>query len=162
MHRLDKDTSGLMIVAKTNKAHINLSNQIKERKVVKIYTALIRGILKEDQATIDMPIGRSLNDRKKMAVRKDGKKAITHIKVEKRYDKYTLIKVHMAQIGYPIVGDEIYSNGKNEFGIHGQMLHSTILEFMHPITGEKMHFESELPKYFRDIIDKLDKQIKQN
>ena len=174
MHSLDKDTYGLMIVAKTNKAHINLSNQIKERKVVKIYTALIRGILKEDQATIDMPIGRSLNDRKKMAVRKDGKKAITHIKVEKRYDKYTLIKVkidtgrthqirvHMAQIGYPIVGDEIYSNGKNEFGIHGQMLHSTILEFMHPITGEKMYFESELPKYFRDIIDKLDKQIKQN
>ena len=161
-----------MIVAKTNKAHINLSNQIKERKVVKIYTALVRGILKENQATINMPIGRSLNDRKKMAVRKDGKEAVTHIKVEKRYRNYTLIKVkidtgrthqirvHMSQIGYPIVGDETYSNGKNEFGVHGQMLHSTILEFMHPKKKEKMHFESELPEYFKNIVDKLNEQIK--
>ena len=161
-----------MIVAKTNKAHINLSNQIKERKVVKIYTALVRGILKENQATINMPIGRSLNDRKKMAVRKDGKEAVTHIKVEKRYRNYTLIKVkidtgrthqirvHMSQIGYPIVGDETYSNGKNEFGVHGQMLHSTILEFMHPIKKKKMHFESELPEYFKNIVDKLNEQIK--
>ena len=167
VHRLDKDTSGLIIIAKNDKAHINLSEQIKERKVNKIYTALVRGVIPEDEATINMPIGRSKTDRKKMAVRKDGKEAITHITVIKRYKNYTLLKVkiytgrthqirvHLAEIGYPVVGDEVYSNGKNEFGVHGQMLHSTSLEFVHPITGEKLHFEAPLPKYFKEILDKL-------
>ena len=168
VHRLDKDTSGLIVIAKNDKAHINLSKQIQDRKVKKIYTALVRGIIPEDTATIDMPIGRSNTDRKKMAVRKDGKVAITHIKVIKRYEKYTLIRVkidtgrthqirvHMAEIGYPVVGDEVYSNGKNEFNVHGQMLHSTSLDFVHPITGKQMHFEAPLPKYFIDILNKLD------
>ena len=172
VHRLDKDTSGLIIVAKNDKAHINLSEQIKNREVKKIYTALVRGIIPENEATINMPIGRSNVDRKKMAVRKDGKEAITHIKVEKRYNGYTLIKVkidtgrthqirvHMAQIGYPVIGDEVYSNGKNEFNVHGQMLHSTILEFKHPITGEKMHLEAELPEYFKNILKILDERDK--
>ena len=172
VHRLDKDTSGLIIVAKNDKAHINLSEQIKNREVKKIYTALVRGIIPENEATINMPIGRSNIDRKKMAVRKDGKEAITHIKVEKRYNGYTLIKVkidtgrthqirvHMAQIGYPVIGDEVYSNGKNEFKVHGQMLHSTILEFKHPITGEKMHLEAELPEYFKNILKILDERDK--
>ena len=154
VHRLDKDTSGLIIIAKNDKAHINLSKQIQDRKVKKIYTALVRGVIPEDTATIDMPIGRSKTDRKKMAVRKDGKEAITHIKVLKRYRNYTLVKVkidtgrthqirvHMAEIGYPVVGDEVYSNGKNEFNVHGQMLHSTSLDFTHPVTGEEMHFEA--------------------
>ena len=168
VHRLDKDTSGLIVIAKNDKSHINLSKQIQDRKVKKIYTALVRGIISEDTATINMPIGRSNTDRKKMAVRKDGKVAITHIKVIKRYEKYTLIRVkidtgrthqirvHMAEIGYPIVGDEIYSNGKNEFNVHGQMLHSTSLDFAHPITGKQMHFEAPLPKYFEDVLHKLD------
>lgn len=168
VHRLDKDTSGLIIIAKNDKAHINLSKQIQDRKVKKIYTALVRGVIPEDTATIEMPIGRSKTDRKKMAVRKDGKEAITHIKVLKRYRNYTLVKVkidtgrthqirvHMAEIGYPVVGDEVYSNGKNEFNVHGQMLHSTSLDFTHPVTGEEMHFEAPLPGYFKDIIDELD------
>ena len=168
VHRLDKDTSGLIVIAKNDKAHINLSKQIQDRKVKKIYTALVRGIIPEDAATINMPIGRSSLDRKKMAVRKDGKEAITHIKVIKRYEKYTLIRVkidtgrthqirvHMAEIGYPVVGDEVYSNGKNEFNIHGQMLHSTSLDFVHPITGKQMHFEAPLPKYFEEVLNKLD------
>ena len=168
VHRLDKDTSGLIVIAKNDKAHISLSKQIQDRKVKKIYTALVRGVIPEDTATIDMPIGRSNTDRKKMAVRKDGKEAITHIKVVKRYEKYTLIRVkidtgrthqirvHMAEIGYPVVGDEVYSNGKNEFNVHGQMLHSTTLDFVHPITGKQMHLEAPLPKYFKDILNKLD------
>lgn len=168
VHRLDKDTSGLIVIAKNDKAHINLSKQIQDRKVKKIYTALVRGVIPEDAATINMPIGRSNTDRKKMAVRKDGKVAITHIKVIKRYEKYTLIRVkidtgrthqirvHMSEIGYPVVGDEVYSNGKNEFNVHGQMLHSTSLDFVHPITGKQMNFEAPLPKYFEDVLNKLD------
>ena len=168
VHRLDKDTSGLMIVAKNDNAHINITNQIKNHKIIKIYTALVKGNIEENEATIDMPIGRDEKDRLKMAVRRDGKEAITHIKVIKRYGNYTLLKVkidtgrthqirvHMANIGHPVVGDEVYSNGKNEFGVHGQMLHSTILEFKHPVTGEKMHFEAEVPEYFKEVIEKLD------
>ena len=171
VHRIDKDTSGLLIVAKNDKAHIDLSNQIKNHEVTKIYTALVKGNIEEDEATIDMPIARSQNDRKKMAVRKDGKEAVSHLKVEKRYGKYTLIKVkidtgrthqirvHMAEIKHPVVGDEVYSNGKNDFNVHGQMLHSTILEFKHPTTGEMMHLEAPLPEYFKDVLNKLDKEL---
>ncbi len=168
VHRIDKDTSGLLIVAKNDKAHLDISNQIKEHKITKIYTALVKGNISENEATIDMPIGRSNNDRKKMAVRKDGKEAVSHIKVIKRYGNYTLIRVkidtgrthqirvHMAEIGHPVVGDEVYSNGKNEFGVHGQMLHSTILEFVHPTTKEKMHLEAELPMYFKNILKAME------
>lgn len=167
VHRIDKDTSGLLIVAKNDEAHIKMSEQIKKHEVKKIYTALVRGNITEDEATIDMPIGRSQSDRKKMAVVQNGKKAVTHIKVISRYGKYTLlrikidtgrthqIRVHLAQIGYPIIGDEVYSKGKNEFGIHGQMLHSTILEFNHPITGKEMHLEAPLPDYFQNVLKQL-------
>lgn len=168
VHRLDKDTSGLIIIAKCDEAHINISNQIKEHKVTKIYTALVKGNIAEDTATINMPIGRSKQDRKKMEVRADGKEAITHIKVIKRYGDYTLLKVkidtgrthqirvHLSKIGHPVVGDEVYSNGKNKFGISGQMLHSTVLEFRHPISNKKMHLEADLPEYFINILKKLD------
>lgn len=167
VHRLDKDTSGLIIVAKNDKAHINMSEQIKERKVKKTYIALVRGNVPEEEATINMPIGRSTKDRKKMAVTKNGKQAITHFKVLKRYSKYTLleikietgrthqIRVHMAEIGYPVVGDAVYSNGKNEFGIEGQMLHAYKLEFMHPITNKHMELTAPLPQYFEEILKKL-------
>ena len=168
VHRLDKDTSGLLIIAKNDRAHINMSNQIKNREVKKIYIALVRGNVNEEEATINMPIGRSTKDRKKMAVRKDGKEAITHFKVLKRYSKYTLlevkidtgrthqIRVHMSEIGHPIIGDMVYSNGKNEFGVIGQMLHAKSLDFKHPIAGKDMHLDAELPQYFKDVLDKLE------
>ena len=169
VHRLDKDTSGLLIVAKNDLAHINMSNQIKDRQVKKIYIALVKGNINENEATINMPIGRSTKDRKKMAVRKDGKEAVTHFKVLKRYKNYTLlevkidtgrthqIRVHMAEIGHPVVGDMVYSKGKNEFGVEGQMLHAKSLDFKHPITGKEMHLESKLPKNFEKLIAKVDR-----
>lgn len=170
VHRLDKDTSGLLIIAKNDKAHINMSNEIKNREVKKVYIALVRGIVAENEATINMPIGRSNKDRKKMAVVKNGKEAITHFKVIKRFDKYTLlevkidtgrthqIRVHLSEIGYPVVGDEIYSNGKNEFGVHGQLLHAKSLDFKHPITGKDMHLEAELPVEFKNVLKKLEEE----
>ena len=168
VHRIDKDTSGLLIVAKNDKAHVNLSEQIKAHKVKKTYIALVRGVVRENEATIDMPIGRSKTDRKKMAVCKDGKNAITHIKVLKRWEYYTLlqvnietgrthqIRVHLSYIGYPIIGDYTYSNGKNEFGVVGQCLHAQKLEFKHPTTNKIMELEAPLPEYFQEIIQKLD------
>lgn len=168
VHRLDKDTSGLIIVAKNDKAHIGLSEQLKNKEIKKTYIALVRGNIQENEATIQMPIGRSTKDRKKMAVTKKGKEAITHFKVLKRYGKYTLlevkietgrthqIRVHMAEIGHPVVGDMVYSNGKNEFGIEGQMLHAKQLEFKHPITQEEIKLTAPLPEYFEEILGQLE------
>ncbi|MBR3721030.1 MAG: RluA family pseudouridine synthase [Clostridia bacterium] len=167
VHRLDKDTSGLLIIAKNDEAHLKMSNQIKNREVKKIYYALVRGVVPENEATINMPIGRSTKDRKKMAVDKNGKEAITHFKVIERFSKYTLlevkidtgrthqIRVHLSEIGYPVVGDEVYSNGKNEFGIHGQLLHAKSLDFKHPITGKQIHLEAELPEEFMNVLKQL-------
>ncbi len=168
VHRLDKDTSGLLIVAKNDNAHVKMSEQIKNHEVKKTYIALVRGVFKENEATINMPIGRSNTDRKKMAVVKNGKEAITHIKVLKKYEKYTLleinietgrthqIRVHLSYIGFPVIGDYTYSNGKNEFGVIGQCLHAKALDFKHPITKKDMHLEAPLPQYFQEILDKLD------
>ena len=140
------------------------------KEVKKIYIALVRGIVKENEATIDMPIGRSSKDRKKMAVDKKGKVAITHFKVLKRFEKYTLlqvrietgrthqIRVHLAEIGHPVVGDYTYSNGKNEFNVEGQMLHAKSLEFKHPITGKLKHLEAPLPEYFEEVLKKLNQE----
>ena len=171
VHRIDKDTSGLLIIAKNDTAHVNMSEQIKNHEVKKTYIALVRGIIKENEATIDMPIGRSTSDRKKMAVNRNGKNAVTHIKVLKRYDQYTLvevnietgrthqIRVHLSHIGYPIIGDYTYSNGKNEFGVEGQCLHAKSLEFKHPITGKEMKLEAPLPQYFQGILNTLDNRM---
>ena len=167
VHRIDKDTSGLLIIAKNDAAHINVSEQIKNHEVKKTYIALVRGNLKENQATINMPIARSTKDRTKMAVSKKGKEAITHITVLERFDGFTLlevnietgrthqIRVHLSQIGYPIVGDFVYSNGRNPFGVEGQMLHSSRLEFVHPTSGKKMNLEAKLPEYFENVLKEL-------
>lgn len=170
VHRIDKDTSGLVIVAKCDNAHLAISKQIQERTVTKTYIALVRGNIKENEATINMPIGRSMQDRKKMAVTKKGKEAITHFKVLKRYDGFCLlelkietgrthqIRVHLAEIGHPIVGDMVYSNGKNPFGVKGQMLHAAKLEFVHPTTHQKVTYEAPLPKYFINVLETLDQK----
>ena len=166
VHRLDKDTSGILVVAKNDKAHINLSEQIKDHKVEKTYIALVRGIVKENEAKIDMPIARSPKDRKKMAVVQGGKRAVTNFKVLERFpkDNCTLlevkietgrthqIRVHLSEIGYPLIGDEVYSNGKNKWQIKGQCLHSKSLKFKHPITGKEMYLEAKLPKYYEDLL----------
>lgn len=170
VHRLDKDTSGILIIAKNDKAHINISEQIKNHEVKKTYIALVRGIVRENMATIDMPIARSNKDRTKMAVSKNGKNAITHIKVLERFKGFTLlevnietgrthqIRVHLSEIGYPIVGDYVYSNGKNQFNVVGQMLHSMRIEFKHPVTNKQMKLEAELPEYFKEVLTSLRKE----
>ncbi len=167
VHRIDKDTSGLLIVAKNDTSHLTLSNMIKNHEVKKTYLALVRGNIKENEAKIDMPISRSKNDRVKMAVDRSGKNAVTYFKVLERFGDYTFIevqietgrthqiRVHMSQIGYPIVGDYVYSNGKNPFGVEGQMLHSSKLEFKHPITGKDMTLEAPLPEYFEEVLEIL-------
>lgn len=170
VHRLDKDTSGVLIVAKNDNAHICISEQIKNHETEKTYIALVRGIVKENEATINMPIGRSNKDRKKMAVTRDGKNAITHFKVLNRYEKYTLleikietgrthqIRVHLSHIGYPVVGDYTYSNGRNDFNVEGQMLHARRIKFKHPETKKEMEIEAKIPEYFQKILDELDKK----
>ena len=168
VHRLDKNTSGCIIVAKNDKAHIALSNKLKNHEIKKTYIALVRGIIKENEATIKMPIARDKTDRKKMAVDKNGKEAITHFKVLGRFEnKYTLleinietgrthqIRVHLSHIGYPIIGDDVYSNGKNRWNIEGQCLHAKSLDFTHPITNENLHIEAQLPEYFKQILEEL-------
>lgn len=174
VHRLDKDTSGIIVIAKNDKAHINLSEMLKNREVEKTYLALVRGIVKENEAVINMPIARSKVDRKKMAVQKEGKEALTKFKVLKRFyeNEVTLlevkietgrthqIRVHLSKIGYPIIGDEVYSNGKNKWNIKGQMLHAKALKFKHPITGKKMELEAKEPRYFEEIIKKCEKEEK--
>ena len=172
VHRLDKDTSGILVVAKNDKAHINMSEQIKEHEVEKTYIALVRGIVKENEASINMPIGRSEKDRKKMAVKKNGKNAITHFKVLERFPKHNCtlleikietgrthqIRVHLSHIGYPVIGDEVYSSGKNEWNVKGQCLHAKSLKFKHPITNKEMFLEAKIPDYLKNIIEDMEQE----
>lgn len=168
VHRLDKDTSGIMIVAKNDAAHIALSQQIQSKTAVRTYLAVVRGNIKTDSGTIETQIARDKNDRKKMAVVKEGgRDAITDYEVLERFGKYTLvrcklrtgrthqIRVHMEYLGYPLVGDPKYSPMKTPFAIKGQALHSHTLEFTHPRTGERMKFEAPLPEDMHKIITRL-------
>ncbi len=168
VHRLDKDTSGIMIVAKNDAAHIALSQQIQSKTAQRTYLAVVRGNIKTDSGTIETQIARDKNDRKKMAVVKEGgRDAVTDYEVLERFGKYTLvrcklrtgrthqIRVHMEYLGYPLVGDPKYSPMKTPFAIKGQALHSHTLEFTHPRTGERMKFEAPLPEDMHKIITRL-------
>ena len=169
VHRIDKDTSGLIIVAKTNKAHEILGEYFKNHSIKREYIALLCGVLPHDTATIEAPIGRDEKNRLRMTVTpNNSKRAVTHLTVLKRYKEYTLVKarletgrthqirVHTKYIGYPVYNDPVYAN-KSE-GDFGQFLHSYSMEFIHPITKEKMYFKREVPKYFQDFLDKLDEE----
>lgn len=169
VHRIDKDTSGLIIVAKTNKAHEILGEYFKNHSIKREYIALLCGVLPHDTATIDAPIGRDEKNRLRMTVTpNNSKRAITHLQVLKRYKDYTLVKarletgrthqirVHTKYIGYPVYNDPVYAS-KSE-GDFGQFLHSYSMEFIHPLTKEKMYFKRDVPKYFKDFLDKLEKE----
>lgn len=171
VHRIDKDTSGLLIVAKNDEAHIHLASQIKEHSFTRIYNAILYGTFKEGTGTIDLPIGRHPKDRKKMAVtEKNSKNAITHYTVLNSFKDYSLvelkletgrthqIRVHMSKLGHAVIGDPLYApnGGKNRFGLIGQCLHARVIGFIHPKTGKYMEFSSELPDYFNSILSKLE------
>lgn len=175
VHRIDKDTSGIIVVAKNDNAHKKLSSQFKEHSITRKYIAIVKGIVKKDTMDIDLPIGRSEKDRKKMAVtNKNSKNAVTHIKVLKRFYNSNLtlveatletgrthqIRVHMAYMGYPLLGDSVYGKKDSKFKINGQVLHAKTLGFIHPTTNKYVEFDSNLPKYFEDLIEILEKKEK--
>ena len=171
VHRLDKNTSGLLVVAKTDAAHLSLSKQIETKTARRQYLALVDGNIKEDEGQIEEPIGRNPKDRKTMAVVKDGRYALTLYKVLERFGKYTFveytlktgrthqIRVHSKFIHHPVVGDSEYG-GSNEFKLKGQLLHAYKLTFNHPITGEEMSFTTPVPDYFQAVLDALRKRAR--
>ena len=165
VHRIDKDTSGLMLVAKNNEAHQVLADDFKNKRVERKYIALVKGILQNNNIVIDAPIGRDEKNRKKMCVTdKNSKHAVTRVKVLKRYDKYTLIecvletgrthqiRVHMSSINHPILGDELYNNNKCPFKLQGQTLHAKTIGFIHPTTKEYVEFEAPIPEYMEHLL----------
>lgn len=170
VHRIDKDTSGLLVVAKNDFAHQSLAAQIKEHSARRTYETVVRGRLRDDEGTVDAPIGRSRRDRKKMAVVSDGRDAVTHWQVIARYAGWThvrcvletgrthQIRVHMAHIGHPVAGDPLYG-GRDELSVGGQCLHAKELELVHPRTGERMVFDTELPDYFKKVLTKLENRV---
>ena len=167
VHRIDKDTSGLLIVAKNDRAHLCLSAQLKDHTLARTYEAVVIGTLKEDRGTVDAPLDRSPKDRKKMAVVPGGRRAVTHYEVLARYPGYThvrcrletgrthQIRVHMASLGHPVAGDTVYGPAKQKYDLQGQCLHARELTFLHPADGRKMHLKCELPGYFTDFLNKL-------
>ena len=170
VHRIDKDTSGLLIVAKNDFAHASLAEQIKEHSFTREYEAVVFGNLKDDSGTVDAPIGRNPNDRKKMCVtQKNSKNAVTHYTVLRRYRGYTHIKcrletgrthqirVHMAYLGHPVAGDKVYGVKNEKLSFEGQCLHAKKIGFIHPRSGEYIEFDSSLPEYFSGFLNKLEK-----
>lgn len=170
VHRIDKDTSGLLAVAKNDFAHMMLASQLKDHTMARTYEAVVCGILKEDKGTVDAPIGRHPSDRKKMCVTdRNSRAAVTHWEVVRRYKGYThvrchletgrthQIRVHMAYIGHPILGDTVYGRKKPELGQSSQCLHAGALSFRHPRDGRPILVLAELPPYFREVLDKLEK-----
>ncbi|MBQ4561762.1 MAG: RluA family pseudouridine synthase [Clostridia bacterium] len=175
VHRIDKNTSGLLMIAKTDEAHLGLAEQIKEHSFERVYEAILVGNLKDDCGTIDAPIGRHPEDRKKMAIVKDAREAVTHYKVLERFPGYCYvefrletgrthqIRVHSKSVGHPVLGDTLYGAGKTKFELQNksiieeQCLHARTVGFIHPVTGEKLSFTSDLPEYFDTLLTKLRK-----
>ena len=168
VHRIDKDTSGLLIAAKNDNAHLKLSAQLSDRSLSRVYEAVVRGSFREDRGTVDAPVGRHPTDRKKMAVTdKNSRAAVTHWEVIARYRGYThircrletgrthQIRVHMAHIGHALLGDHVYGAPSPDKGLEGQCLHARELKFIHPRTGEPVHLATGLPPYFLDVLKKL-------
>ena len=168
VHRIDKDTSGLIIAAKNDAAHLSLSSQLADRSLSRVYEAVAVGNFKDDSGTIDRPIGRHHVDRKRMAVtQKNSRSAVTHWEVIARYNGYThirchletgrthQIRVHLASIGHPVLGDMVYGRKKPEKGLEGQCLHARELKFIHPSSGEPVHISTDLPLYFLDVLKRL-------
>lgn len=172
VHRIDKDTSGLLVVAKNDDAHVKLSKQIEEKTCKRTYYALLEGVVKEDEGVIDTFIDRNKKDRTKMAVSSSGRRAITNFKVVKRYKEHTLcefnlqtgrthqIRVHAKHIGHPVVGDTVYGYKNQRFKLNGQLLHAIKLQFIHPRTEKLVSFDAPIPDYFLNILEKLDKKEK--
>ncbi len=168
VHRIDKDTSGILMIAKDNNAHNSLAHQLKEKTTKRVYVAIVHGRLKEEQGHINAPIARNPKDRLKMAVVMGGKEAVTHYKVIKAYKNYSIvelrletgrthqIRVHMAYIGHPLLGDPVYGKKNEKIKHDGQLLHAKLLGFNHPRTGDYMEFDSQLPEYFVEIIQKIE------
>lgn len=172
VHRIDMNTTGVIVACKNDKAHQSLSEQLKVHSITRKYVAIVHGNIKEDELTISGTIGRSLSDRKKMAINvRNGKPATTHVKVLERFGQYTYIecqletgrthqiRVHLSSINHPLVGDDVYGRKKEEFKLQGQTLHAKVLGFIHPRTGEYMEFEAELPDYFKKLLDKLRNRV---
>lgn len=171
VHRIDKDTTGVLVVAKNDEAHNFLSDQLRDHSMKREYYAIVEGRLKDDNGTIDKPLGRNKKDRLKIGIVPDGRRAVTHYEVVERYKGTTLVKcvletgrthqirVHMASIGHPLVGDTTYGLKKQRFKLAGQALHAKVLGFIHPRTKEYMEFSSELPIYFKELVDKLRKEV---
>ena len=170
VHRIDKDTTGALLICKEDGAHRDLAEQLKEHSIKRRYRAVVQGNLKEDEGTVDAPVGRHPIDRKKMAINhKNGKEAVTHYKVLERFGNATYIecrletgrthqiRVHMASLGHPLLGDTVYGSSKNPYHLQGQALHAMILGFRHPATGEYMEFTAPLPEYFEKLLEKLRK-----
>ncbi len=168
VHRIDKDTTGSLIICKNDEAHNSIAEQLKIHSITRKYRAIVFGNVKTDEGTINAPIGRHPNDRKKMAINeRNGKPAVTHYKVLERFEKYTYIecqletgrthqiRVHMSSIGHPLIGDSVYTNQKAPFHLDGQTLHAMIIGFEHPSIGEYMEFEAPLPDYFEKLLNIL-------
>lgn len=166
VHRIDMDTSGVIMAAKNNNAHRSLALQLAEHSITRKYNAIVYNNIKEDEGTIDKPLGRNPSDRKKMAVIPGGRRAVTHYRVLDRLGKFTYIeaqletgrthqiRVHMTYAGHPLLGDSVYGPKKQPFNLKGQVLHARVLGFVHPVTGEYMEFESPLPEYFQKLLER--------
>lgn len=169
VHRIDKDTSGVLVVAKNDNAHKKLAEQLKDHSMNREYIALVEGVIKEERGIVDKPIARHPKDRIKMAIVDGGRRAVTHYEIIDRFEKNTLIKckletgrthqirVHMAHMGHPLVGDPVYGYKKQKFNLEGQILHAKKLGFIHPTKNEYIEFESEIPGYFNEVLKKLSK-----
>lgn len=169
VHRIDKDTSGILMIAKNNKAHNCLAEQLKDHSITREYEFICHGVFKEDNVTVDRPIGRNPKDRLKMAIVPNGKRAVTHFEVIERFNGYThvrarletgrthQIRVHAMSINHPLVGDPVYGPKNSKIKLNGQALHAKKLGFIHPTTKEYIEFDSELPDYFQKLLEKLRK-----